>query len=301
MKQFFVKLFWFAFVFFVIDKLFYLFLFISPKLEVDTRLEKLITGQINKELIVLGSSRGARNIIASQIAKETNKSAYNLSYPGSNIEFHLFLLKTLLKFNEKPEIIILTLDDSAELLEDNSIKYRLDRLYPLAQYNYINQEMINRGDRNNLSWVFCLARLNKSNYTIFNKKFSDQDAVKFNGDMQLNFQRKNRDYEYNSNSVSYEIGKELNSKRMAFKHFQKVCSTNNIKLILCFPPNFRNHNKIFENRIRQISLNNNKLFIYDTTNVNYKNKTYFYDESHLNSKGAKIFTSELITFINNIK
>jgi hypothetical protein len=37
-------------------------------------------GKINKDIIFNGSSRGARDIIASQIERETGQTAYNLSY-----------------------------------------------------------------------------------------------------------------------------------------------------------------------------------------------------------------------------
>ena len=59
-----------------------------PENELDKRLELLINGKVNADIIVMGSSRGARDIIASQLADSFKMPAYNLSYPGSNILFH---------------------------------------------------------------------------------------------------------------------------------------------------------------------------------------------------------------------
>ena len=115
MKKFLIQILLFSFTFFLFEKVFYVSLYVSPKLEIDKRLEYIINGNMNKDLIVLGSSRGARNIIASQIEDSLNISSYNLSYPGSDIEFHKFLLQSLIKYNEKPKIVLLVVDDNAEL------------------------------------------------------------------------------------------------------------------------------------------------------------------------------------------
>ena len=79
-------MFLFVMIFFIYDKLFIVVRTLSPVLEVDKRLELLINGGINKDIIILGSSRGARDIIAAQIENETGLSAFNLCYPGSNVE-----------------------------------------------------------------------------------------------------------------------------------------------------------------------------------------------------------------------
>ena len=111
MKPFIFKLCLFCITFFIVEKVFYIFLQISPSLEVDKRLEKLIDGEINKDLIILGSSRGARNIIASQLDSALGISSYNLSYLGSDITFHEFILETYIKFNNPPKIVVLVIDE----------------------------------------------------------------------------------------------------------------------------------------------------------------------------------------------
>ena len=105
MKKFLISVFIFCAIFFIIDKAFYFFMERSAALEKDNRLEKVITGKMNKDIILLGSSRGARDIIASQIEDSLQLSTYNLSYPGSDIEFHEFLLKSVLKFNKAPRLL----------------------------------------------------------------------------------------------------------------------------------------------------------------------------------------------------
>ena len=141
MKHFLYKILLFCLAFFVFEKLFYFVLFLAPTLENDKRLEMVINGEMNKDLIILGSSRGARSIIAGQIEDSLNISAYNLSYPGSDITFHEFMLRSLIKYNDKPRVVLLAVDDTIEFVESN-LEFRFDRLYPLAEYNYINNEII---------------------------------------------------------------------------------------------------------------------------------------------------------------
>lgn len=282
----------------MLDKIFYIFLYTAPQLEADRRLEFLLNGKINKELIVIGSSRGAYNIIASQIEKETGKSAYNISYAGSNVQFHLFLLKALLKFNKRPETVIISIDNPYEFLFVESFDFRYDRLYPLEKYNYINDELIKQNEKSKLSWFLCLARLNKSNFTFTKKNAPVDSPIMACGSMPFIKDFNKKQITFNTKKERYPVEKELKSKIEAFLEFQQICHSNNIKLIYCFAPNFRVYNQTLENRIKSISIPENKFFVYDTTDVRYQNKDYFHDDSHLNIKGAKLFSSELSKFIN---
>jgi len=288
----------FALVFFILDKIFYIFLYTAPQLEADKRLELLLNGKINKELIVMGSSRGAYNIVASQIEKETGKSAYNISYAGSSVQFQLFLFKTLLKFNKKPETIILSIDNPSEFLHEKTLSFRYDRLYPLEKYNYINDELIKQNDKSKLSWFLCLGRVNKSNLNFTKKNAAADSPILACGSMPFIRDSDKKEITFNLKKERYPIEQELKGKREAFLELEQICHANSIKLIYCFAPNFRVYNPALENRIKSISIPENKFFVYDTTNLSYKNKEYFHDDSHLNIKGAKLFTSELSKFIN---
>lgn len=299
MKKFLLKLLLFAAIFFVMDKLFYVLIYVSPNYQVDNRIELLLQGKINKDIIVLGSSRGAMNIIAGQIEKETKQSAYNIAFPGSDVEFHEFVLKTLLKYNKKPKTLIFAIDEPSQFLPSTSITFRKDKLYPLVKYNYINQVLIDKGDRNFTSWFMCLSRLNKSNFKLV-KKISPIEKVQQCGSMPVNLVNPNFKPIYGNKVLPYDIKEELSSKRNAFFSIINQCKKNNINLIITFSPNFSLPSEHFENRIKSL-VPNSTFFIYDTTNSVYQNKLYFYDESHLNKKGAAIFTSELSAFLNQMQ
>jgi hypothetical protein len=128
MKRFLKNSILFIILFFIIEKGTYYFLYKSPEREYDKRLENVINGKVNKDLIVLGSSRGSGNIIASQIEKETGLSSFNLSYQGANIIYLEFILKTLLKFNKAPSKVLLAIDNPAEFTKVSTLNFRFDRL-----------------------------------------------------------------------------------------------------------------------------------------------------------------------------
>lgn len=298
MKKFIITIVLFSIAFFLIEKLLYVFLLVSPSLEYDQRLEKVINGEMNKDLIVLGSSRGAHNIIAGQIGDSLNISAYNLSYPGSDIEFHEFILQSVIKFNKTPKIVLLALDDPSELLPSESISFRLDRLYPLAKYDYINDEMINRNEKSILSYFLVAARMNKTNFDIRKKHVTDVDTIADCGSMPISFQRKEREYTYENTTEKYDVSEESQRKVESFLKLQKLCTENKIKLYLVFPPNFRKHSNSFEKRMKQLANSDVSFLFYNPMNKVYQDKTYFYDEAHLRKNGAVIFTNELINQLN---
>lgn len=302
MKKSALKFLLFLIVFLAYDKLFILVANRSAETEVDRRLEYLIEGNINKELVVLGASRGSRDIIASQIEKETGLSAYNLCYPGSSVEFHEFILHTLINFNKAPEILLLVVDDFDEFLDGgNRVIFRRDRLYPLVKYPYVRKEMAKRGYvDNDFSRFIVLQRLNKYNFDLRQKRFMPNDTVFACGSMTYSWQRKGVNWEYNLEEREYPMEQEIPEKITVFKNMINTSKEKNIKLVLLFPPNYRPPSQSFEDRIRTLSGENVYYHYYNKENPIYKNSDYYYDTDHLIQQGATIYTDEIVDFLNGI-
>ncbi|MCF6132706.1 DUF1574 domain-containing protein [Flavobacterium wongokense] len=299
MKKFLKNILIFGLVFFLLDKIFIFFIAVSPEKEADKRLELLINGKINKEIIILGSSRGARNIIASEIEKKTGHSTYNLAYPGSDIEFHEFITRTLLKFNKAPKVILLSVDYPMAFLPDSILNFRLDRLYPLVKYNYINEELVARDEKNIImSNLFALSRMNKTNFDIRQKKFTALDTLYADGSMPISFQKEGEDWTQAATVTKYDSKKELEVKLECFQKIIALCQEKNIQLIIIQPPLFDPMDGAFRERLKQLTQNKIPFFDYNNQNPIYKNKDYFYDRTHLNRKGATIFTDEIANYLN---
>lgn len=301
MKKFLLQISLFALVFFIFDKGFYFFLDKAPTLEYDQRLEQVINGKINKDLLVLGSSRGAGNILASQIEKETKFSSYNLSYTGSNVMFQEFVLKSVLKFNKKPKKIILSIDNNQEFVYEKTLNFKFDKLYPLSKYNYINKELIDQKERNILSLAFCLGRLSKKSFLLEKEQVPTKNPFLACGSMPFIEKLPGYKFEFSQQNEVYDVKKELPEKLKAFQNIQAICKANTIQLIFVFSPNYKQFDTNFEKRFRKLMLPENKILIYNRTNPIYKDQAYYFDALHLMKSGAIIFTSEISTFINQNK
>lgn len=297
MKRFLKNIVIFGLLFFVFDKIFLFFIFASPQKEVDERLELMVNGKVNKEIIILGSSLGARNIIASEIEKKTAHSAYNLAYPGSNIEFHEFALRTLLKFNKAPKVVLLPVDYPMAFLPDTILNFRLERLYPLVRYNHINDELVARGERNFIaSHLFVLGRINKSNLKLRQKRFNASDTLFADGSMPIRFQRKNADWTIKK-FVKYDATKELAVKLECFKKIIEMCKAKNIQLMLVRTPSLNEADPTFNKRIIELAGSEIPFLDYNHQNPVYRNTDYYYDKNHLNRKGAMVFSDEIAQYL----
>lgn len=303
MKGFLIKIVVFALVIFLIDKVFIIIRNKAPEYDYDRRLEMVLEGNINKDIIILGSSRGQSDIDVQLIKDSLNTEAvFNLSYGGSTPEFQYFILDQLIKNNQKPKLIIKLVDDDFELMNTglygNPKEFRIDRLYPLVKYKDIRECLYERGEKNELlSKLFVLHQLNRSNFNFLNKGVIDTiyGAKLGQGhDSGLAWKYKGQQA-YN----------KLNEQDAQVRHLinlQKKCLKNDIKLILSTAPVFRATNKVWVARMRQLALPNTMFYLHDINEKAYKEKINFSDYSHLNSRGAEIYTQEIVNFIrlNNL-
>lgn len=288
-------------LFFSIDKGSYFVLETTKSLQSDTRLEQLIQGNINKEVIVLGSSRGAGNILAGQLGEQINKTSYNLSYQGSNVQFHTFLVETLLKYNNAPEKIIYVIDNPYFFNNESTLKFRYDALYPLANSNYINDVLI---DTNKHSWVsryVYAARLKPKQFR-FKKSFTPTiNKIDTYGSQPIISKTPKKDFQFNHEVSDYDQSKELPALIDSFNKFQAICKSAAIEVIYVFTPNFSTFNEVFFERFIKIKYPETKTMIYNEKDKRYRDSSYFYDVSHLNAKGARVFTTEISNYLNNLE
>jgi hypothetical protein len=299
MKKFLIRLLIFAACFFLLDKLFVFVRDASPDLEVDRRLELVLEGKIQADVLVFGSSRGARSVIAQRFVDSLGVSAYSLAYPGSDITFHEYLLRQTLeiKGNKKPKTVVLVVDDSDELRPSKSLKFRFDRLYPLVKYKAVRDEMVKRKEKKPLiTELLVLHQMNKSNFLFKQRKFTKNDSIMPCGSMPISSQKKTFNKVYNTKIYNYTREDELIQKLKAFRAFIDHCKKNGISLVVAIPPNFRKVTIGFVPRLEQLMDGYGTIFMYDQDKPEYKNPDFFFDNTHLQKVGAEVYTSELVQF-----
>ncbi len=305
MKKFLLTSGLFFVVFFLIDKGLILLRNSAPNREVDKRLEMILNGKIQSDILIYGSSRGGRDIIASEMEDSLKLPTYNLSFPGSAIEFHEFLLsETLKNGNKKPSVVILVVDDPDELLPSSRINFRLDRLYPLIKYGVIRDKLVEKGGKNYwLSKLFIVHQLSISNFDFRPKHFKPIDTLLADGSMPIDFKDPRFTGDFITNTTMYDIKKERPAELNSFTRFVDLCYSNNIKLLIACPPNFYKPTVGFSERIAGLVKDKASILIHDANQHAYsKDPGYYYDDVHLNKKGAKLFTAELVDFLrkNNL-
>lgn len=303
MKKFLIRLAIFTVFFFLVDKLFIFVRNAGPALEVDRRLEKILEGQINADLLVFGSSRGARSVIAQRFIDSLGVSAYSLAYPGSDVTFHEYLLRQTLevKGNKKPKTVILVVDDSDELKPSKSLKFRFDRMYPLVKYKSVRDEMVKRKEKKPIiTELLVLHQMNKSNFLFKQRKFTKNDSIMPCGSMPISHQKKTFDKKYNTEIYNYTREDELIQKIKAFRTFKDHCKDNNIQLIVAIPPNFRKVTVGFVPRLKQVMEGYGTVFMYDDSKPEYSNPDYFFDNTHLQKVGSEIYTMELVHYYKQL-
>lgn len=73
-------------------------------------LNDVMSGKVNSEIIITGSSRALSHYDPRVVQNLTGRSAYNIGMNASQIDFELVILKTYLKHNNKPKLVIQNLD-----------------------------------------------------------------------------------------------------------------------------------------------------------------------------------------------
>ena len=297
MKKLLTQLLCFGLLFLVIDRCLIVLRNYVPQLEVDQRLEQVLQKKLKADVFVFGSSRGARDVIASQLGDSLQKKVYNLSYPGGDIEFQYFVLQQVLKY-QKPKLVLLVVDENTEVAASENVRYRLDRLYPLVKYPAVREELIRKGEKNKyVSELFILHQLNKSNFDLRHRKPSPLDTPLACGSMPITTQMSGFTKKFDTAIPVYDPQKEFTSKRYYFDQFLHACEKAKTKVVLVFPPHFYAPSPAFYARMQQLAAHRAYLMRYNSADSRYKNAVYFNDKNHLRQSGAQLFTADLAQFI----
>ncbi|WP_292944073.1 hypothetical protein [Olleya sp. UBA1516] len=300
MKLFIKHILLFGLLFFIVEKGLYYFIQNAPKKEYDKRLELILEGKMEKDIVIIGSSRGANNVSAKQLEEKTGFSCYNLSYRGSSVIFHEFILKTLLLHNNKPKKVLLVIDNGYQFIKEHSLHFRFDRLNPLKNYGYIHEKLIENNKKSFLSNFFYSFKVNREDFSLKPKRIYEIDVMTSHGSKLLKA-KNNEKLEYINEVKKYEINEEELAKLEAFNSIQRMCSNNDIELYLVFTPGLMTFDTDFLKRFKKLVSPDEKIIVYDTLDERYKEKDIYRDHTHMFSKGAKIFTSEISDFINSNK
>lgn len=261
----------------------------------------IYTSNVNTDIAIYGSSRAWIHINPQIIEDSLNLRSYNLGIDGHNFWLQYFRHKELIKHNEKPKYIVLSLDMFT--FQKRTDLYNYEQFLPfILQNKDINEYTssyfgFSYYDKN-LPLVRYLYEKDALIASIKSFTNLENAPARNKGYMGFNL---NWNYDFDiakSKFESYKI--ELDSSTInLFEQFVNECKIDKIKLILVYSPEYIEGQFFVKNREEVISKFKYFSKKYNLTFIDYSNdeisrqKKYFYNASHLNKKGSTIFTKKL--------
>jgi len=264
---------------------------------------RVMTGKINAEVVITGSSRALTHYDCRVIQKITGHTSFNIGRNGSQTDMQLAYLKAYLANDAKPRLVVHNLDlfsfltsqeiyDSAQYLpylDQEAIYAGVSRVYPdawkwkyLPLYGYLVEDM-------RFTWILGLKGFvgyqpKEDHFLGFLPRHTP-----WTGD----FEKYRRD---NPNGVRFEI--EPQGIR-DLEELTKVCRDQGIQVLFVYSPEYsemqaleRNRGEVFA-KFRAIADRFQvRLWDYSDSPI-CKNRGNFYNSQHLNAEGAEAFSADL--------
>lgn len=258
------------------------------------------------DILYIGNSRVWVQINPRIIDSVTGLSSHCVSLDGTDIQYHVMLLKKYLQAHPKPKLVFLSVDFSS--LNTNQIVYNFPDYYP-----YLNDSVI----YNSIApYSFKFRYEPVKRFYAFQKLTAEQDDHKLDLWLQLlkgnspaphTTKRKNSLYRgFAANPAAWDVNEKIKPfkepcNEEAFKllqDFVSICNKESIEVIFLQPPMYEGHTKVVENiaevdaRIDKIVISNHVPFWKYTDMWVCRSTTYFYNMEHLNAAGAEIFSQK---------
>lgn len=294
MKKYFIRLLIFLLLCFGLDWSLS-FVLKQPSNHFDWRYGKVREKQMSTEILLIGSSRGARGLNADVIEAICGKSTFNFCYPGSSLPFHLYCLETYLNNQKKrPKIVVLNLDDDFAFKDNPWLSFRTNVLYGHTKYDDVNELLIAYGENHKLSNYFNILKIRAIHLGLGQQKPIATDFISSRGSMPLF--KKNKLCVFSSlvsDTTTYQANSELPGYLAAYQSIQNLCVQNQIQLIVCIPPHYSLIKQSFVERVKTLTAAEHQILLPDTNQRAYLDSNFYYDASHLRINGARIYSKEV--------
>lgn len=264
--------------------------------------DDVFEGNINSEMVIYGSSRAVVQIDPMIIQNKLGRTCYNLGIDGNNIWLEYFRHQQLLRKNNKPSLIIHSLD--IFMLSDSTEILNSEQFLPYMFFNKEIRSLYVNNDRFSC-WDFYipLIRYYRNQTAIFHTfKLMIKPEQKSEGRKQG---YEGQDLEWNTDlhkaklkMKSFEAKMDNRSVHL-FEKYLKECKEQNIALVFVYTPEYIEGQQFVQNRkaILDYYLELSKKYAipfldYSTDSISF-NKSYFYNSGHLNRKGSERFSQKL--------
>lgn len=269
-------------------------------------LNRVMSGQVNADIVINGSSRALFHYDPRVITGMTGRSAYNIGMVAAQSDVQLAVLKSYLRTNAKPKLVLQNLESFSlattkrgeiydptafqPYLGDDEELYRaLRRIEPAAWkwrhiplYGYVVEDL-------KFTWIWgLLAWVGHQGPEIYHQGFYPR------------FDAWTDDFErFKAQAGSGVVYKIEPSGIAALTEIIRTCQDRGIEIILVFSPEYHEAQALLKNRgeifavFAQLS-EQFKVPLWDYSDSPLSRRTeLFYSSQHLNAQGADAFSEDL--------
>ncbi len=267
-------------------------------------LNRSMSGAVNAEILITGSSRALAHYDPSIIQSITGKTTYNLGLNGSHTDMQLALLKAYLKHNAKPEIVVHNLDTHSLLSTEDDLYHPGLYMPYLAEQDLYKALKDVRPDAWKWKWIPLYG------YAVEDMNFTWVDGLKgFFGinppeDFFLGYNPRKPiwtdEFEHLKESHPNGVRVGINAKgEEAMRNLIELCREQGIKLILVYSPEYHEMQDLTINRAEIFAKFEDIAKRYQVPFWDYsksplsQNRKYFNNSQHMNVDGATEFSRDL--------
>lgn len=274
---------------------------------------RIIRGQVNSDIIILGSSRATQHFSPQIIEKQVGFSCYNLGTVAGTIILEEAKWETFLRYNETPKIIIQNVDIFS-LCPEKKIAFK-EQFLPYLAEPTIYQNLVKIDDRIIIENIIPLYKYRGFREIVFQGLGSFFNLIKKPAPILNDFykgyyslkEKWNGDFEkFNVKNSRLEFSWQ--EMRLGINYLEsliKRCEERDIEIILVQSPiyyelqNMMPQKDSITSLFSSVAIKNSIQFWNYLEDTLCYNKEYFYNSTHLNALGAELFSKQLAIDINN--
>ena len=256
------------------------------------------------ELMILGSSRAAHHYVPQVFEDSLGISCYNAGSDGMCIYYHYGILASRIQRGCPPKMVILeVIGTDAEVSQGAtfSLEATLDRFAPhYGEFAEIDSLFAFNGWKEKVKLLSKTYKYNsklvqtiKCNYIPWPE---DRGYEALNGVMKVVKGEKVADVLAPSSTEPTVEERKL----VYLQKFIDDCKANNIELVMCYSPYYRQRTPKSIYVIEELAKKNAVLFLNYGEDVRFQKSEYFQDASHLNDAGATAYSKVVVTFLRDV-
>ncbi len=262
----------------------------------------IYSDNIDVDIAIYGSSRAWVHISPVILKDSLGIDAYNFGIDALNFKFQYFRHQQYLKYNPKPNYIIVSGDSFSFEREEGFYNYEQILPYMLFDKDYLK----NRKTFNVYSWFDYYVPLLRYFGQTWDIVRAINVAVGLENDPPARidgYMGMNRPWNDDLENAKDEYGTlkvKIDDEQIAlFDRFLIECEDSGIQVILVYSPSYFESRKFINNHEEIINVWEEFAAIHDLLFLDYTqdtmcyNRDYFYNSSHLNKTGSELFSSKL--------